>query len=134
MKDGCPKMKKILLDTSVLIDFLRRKNKEESVLVKTLRSGHIPAISLITHTELYARKSIWRKEEAQRELEKLLAGLEIIIPNLGVSKLAGKIRARYQVSLLDALIAAEAVTSRLPLATLNLKDFKKIKEVKVFEI
>lgn len=125
-------MKKILLDTSVLVDFLRRKDKEESVLVKILRSGDILVISLVTHTELYAGKSVWQKKEAKRELEKLLSGLEIIIPNLSVSKLAGKIRARYQVNLLDALIAAEAITSRLPLATLNLKDFKKIKGVKIF--
>lgn len=97
-------MKKILLDTSVLI----------------------------THTELYAGESVWQKKEAKRELEKLLSGLEIIIPNLEVSKLAGKIRAKYQVNLLDALIAAEAVTSRLPLSTLNLKDFGKIKGVKLF--
>lgn len=125
-------MKKILLDTSVLIDFLRKKEKQKSVLVKLLRSEHTLAVSLITHTELYAGGSVWQKKEAKRELEKLLSGLEIIIPNLEVSKLAGKIRAKHQVNLLDALIAAEAITSYLPLSTLNLKDFGKIKGVKLF--
>lgn len=134
MKDVWLEMKKILLDTSVLIDFLRRKDKEESVLVRIIHSKHILAISLITHTELYAGKSVWQKREAQKELERLLSGLEIIIPDLKVSKLAGKIRARYQVNLLDALIAAEAITSHLPLATLNLKDFRKIEEVKIFAV
>lgn len=126
-------MKRILLDTSVLIDFSRRKNKERSLLVEIIRLGYSPAISLITHTELFAGRSIWQKKKARKELKKLLSGLEIIVTNEEVSQLAGKLRAKYQINLLDAIIAAEAIVSRLPLATLNLRDFKKIKEVKIFE-
>ena len=125
-------MKKILLDTSVLIDFLRRKDKEKSLLVKLIREDYSLAICLITHTELYAGKSVWQKKKARGELEKLLAGLEIIMPDQKVSCLAGELRAKYEVNLLDTLIAAEAIVSCLPLATLNLKDFAKIKKVKIF--
>ena len=132
LKDALAKMERVLLDTSVLIDFLRREDKDRSLLIEVIRRGCSLSISLITHTELYAGKSVWQKKQARRELETLLSGLEIIIPNLKVSELAGKIRANYQVNLLDALIAAEAITSRLPLVTLNLKDFKKIKGVKIF--
>jgi len=124
-------MKKLLLDTSVLVDFLRRKKKEETLLAKVFRAGYIPAISLITHTELYAGKSVWSKAKAKRELENLLAGLDIIILNEEVSRLAGKIRAKYRLGIIDAIIAAEAIISQLPLVTLNLKDFEKVKGVKI---
>lgn len=127
-------MKKLLLDTSVLIDFLRRKDKEKSLLVKIVDWGYSPSLSLITHTELHAGESVWQKKKAKRELEELLSGLEVIVLNKEVSRLAGKLKAKYQIGLMDAIIAAEAIASRLPLATLNLKDFKKIKEVKIFEL
>lgn len=127
-------MKKVLLDTSVLTDFLRRKDKEKSLLVKIIRSGYTPAISLITHTELYAGKSIWKSKKARTELENLLSGLEIIIIDEKVSRPAGKLRAKYEINLLDAMVAAEAATSNLSLATLNLKDFNKIREISLLEI
>lgn len=126
-------MKKVLLNTSVLIDFLRKKDKKKSLLVKILQVGYSPAISLITHTELFAGKS-GQSTKARKELQELLSGLEVIIPNRQVSQLAGKLRAKHQINLLDAIIAAEAIVSRLPLATLNLKDFKKIKEVKILDL
>lgn len=127
-------MKKILLDTSVLIDFLRRKDKGKSLLVKIINLGYSPSISLITHTELFAGKNVWQKKKAKEELKGLLSGVEVIILNQKVSQLAGKFRAKYQINLLDAIVAAEAVISHLPLATLNLKDFRKIKELRLFEI
>lgn len=127
-------MKKLLLDTSVLIDFLRRKNKEETLLVKIFRAGYMPAISLITHTELYAGKSVWRKVKAKRELENLLAGLEIITFNEEVSRLAGQIRAKHRLGIVDAIIAAEAITSHLSLVSLNTKDFKRVKGLELLEI
>lgn len=125
-------MKKVLIDTSILIDFLRRKDKEKSLLFKLLRLNRQPAIALITHAELFAGKSVWRKKKARQELTDLIAGLEIILPNEEVSQLAGKFRAKYQINLLDAMIAAEAVISQLPLLTLNLKDFQKIRGLKLF--
>lgn len=125
-------MKKVLLDTSVLIDFLRRKDKEKSFLAEILRLDYSPVISIVTHTELFAGKRVWQKKRARDELEELLSGLKIVILNQEVSRLAGRMRAKYQIKLLEAIIAAEAIISHLPLATLNLKDFKKVKEVKIF--
>lgn len=127
-------MKKILLDTSVLIDFLRRKDREKSLLVEIARLGYSPAISLTTHTELFSGKSVWQKKRAKKELEVLLSGLEIILVNEQVSLMAGKLRARYQIGLIDAIIAACAIEQKLPLLTLNVKDFKKIKGIKLLKV
>lgn len=45
------------------------------------------------------------------------------------SERAGEIRARYNVDIVDAIIAATALIHKLTLATLNIKDFEKIEEV-----
>lgn len=127
-------MKKILVDTSVLIDFLRREDKERTLFFKLTGLDCSLAISLVTHTELFSGKSVWQKKKAKKELEDLLSGLDVIFPNKKVSRLAGKFKAKYRVGLLDALIAAESIVSYLPLATLNVKDFKKIKEIKIFKV
>jgi len=126
-------MKEILLDSSVLIDFLRRKDKKKSLLIKIIDVGYSPTISLITHAELFAGRNVWRSKKAKKELEEMLSGLKIIAFDEKTSQLAGKLRARYQISLADAFIAACAIEKKLPLSTLNVRDFKQIKGIKILE-
>ena len=54
--------KEVLLDISVIIDFLRRKKKEQTVLYLLVEGDYDLSIFLITHTELYAGKSVWEKQ------------------------------------------------------------------------
>ena len=118
-------MKKILLDTSIIIDFLRRKDKSDSLLNKI--SNNFLYISIVTHTELYAGKSIWEREEAKQELEKFLSIMKVIPLVEEISQMAGRIKAyNMNISTLDCIIAATARTHKLDLATLNIKDFEKI--------
>ncbi|MBL7150684.1 PIN domain-containing protein [Candidatus Microgenomates bacterium] len=125
-------MKKVLIDTSVLIEFLRVK-KKKTLYERILTGKWRPVVSFITPAELWAGKSVWQDKNKTELLENLLSGIEIIFPSPVTLKLTGKLRAQYQISLLDAFIAAAAIEQKLSLATFNLKDFKKIKEVKVLE-
>lgn len=126
-------MKKVLVDTSVLVEFLRVK-KKKTVYEGVLKLGWQPVVSFITSAELWAGMSAWEDKVKAKALEKLLSGVEVVFPQDSTLKLSGKLRAYYQVSLLDAFVAACAIEKKLPLVTLNLKDFKKIKEVKVLRI
>lgn len=124
-------MKKVLIDTSVLIEFLRFKRKKtlyEEILARKWR----PVVSFITPAELWAGRSVWESKKKAELLETLLSGVEIIFPSVYTLKLSGKLRAKYRISLLDAFIASAAIEKNLPLVTLNVKDFKKIKKVKIF--
>lgn len=49
-----------------------------------------------------------------------------------ISENAGKIRASYNVNLIDAVITATALTEKLPLATINTKDFEKIRGIRLY--
>lgn len=126
-------MTKILIDTSVIIDFLRRKDKENSLLFTLAQDKRQLYVSIITHTELYAGKSVWEKKEAAKDLEMLFSGVEILPLGEEISKKAGEIKARHAINLLDAIIAATALSSGLDLATLNTKDFKKIDGLTLFD-
>lgn len=124
---------KVLLDTSVIIDFLRQKQKERTPLFSL--SDEDLYISMITHTELYAGKSVWEKESAAKELEQLFSDMIILPLQKDISKRAGAIKAKNQtLSLLDAIIAATAIHHSLPVATLNIKDFQPIKDLTLYPL
>lgn len=115
---------KILVDTSVIIDFLRRKDKAKTLLY-TLAQENDLYVSIITHTEIYAGKSIWVKQEAQAEVEELFSGMSMLPLVTDISKTAGKLKAEnHDRSLLDCIIAATAKYHDLELATFNTKDFE----------
>lgn len=124
-------MKKFLLDTSIIIDFLRRKEKQETFLYKL--SENDLYISIISHTELYAGKSIWQRNEAKEELETVFSGLTILPLEENISQKAGYFKAKYHnTGLFDCIIAATAVEHDLPLVTLNIKDFKNIEGILLY--
>lgn len=126
-------MNSVLLDTSVIVDFLRRKDKEQSLLYRLAGKKLKLSLSIITHTELYAGKSVWEKRKAGSELETILSGLTLIPLDVSISQLAGQIRARYTINLVDAIIAATAITNKISLATLNTKHFTSIKGLKLYK-
>lgn len=124
---------RIILDTSVIIDFIRRKDKENSILYQLLKMGHRLSISILTHTELFSGKSIWENKKLYAQTEELCTGLSILFMDTGLSQEAGKIRALHSIALVDAVIAATAIEYDCGLVTLNEKDFKKIPNLKLFD-
>jgi tRNA(fMet)-specific endonuclease VapC len=121
----------ILLDTGIIIEFLRKKEKEGTLLVELTKAGHQLYISLLTHTELFAGKSVWEDKHLHHALDKLCSGFHIVQPDTDISKKAGAIRAHYRTDLIDAIIAATAINHELTLATLNTKHFNPIKGLKL---
>lgn len=124
-------MAKVLLDTSILIDFLRRKDREQSILVDLTKDDNQLIISIVTYAELYAGKKVWEKKEAMDELESLFSGLTIMDQSREISKKAGQLKANLGLNLFDAIIAATALAGNCRLATLNVKDFEKVENLKL---
>ena len=121
---------KLVLDSSLVIDHLRIK-KLSTAFFETWKS-HDFVMSLVTVAELYSGKSVQPPGPAREELEDILSGLHIVTPTVKTVKLVGDLRARYQLSLGDAFVAALALEMKLPVLTLDTKDFKQVKDITLY--
>lgn len=123
-------MKQLVVDTSVIIDFIRSRDKASTPFFKLTKEYRL-FISILTKAELYGGKSVWEKGKAKEELEKILSGLNIINLDDDISLEGGRLKAKYGINIVDAIIAATAAVYEFPLTTLNSKDFEKIKGIKL---
>lgn len=123
-------MKKLVVDTSIIIDFLRVEDKISTILYKIAEEDLY--VSIITHTELYAGKGVWEKDNVKEALDKILKGTTIVPLDIPISEQAGKIRAQKDRSLIDSIIAATASSIGAEIVTLNLKDFQGIERISIY--
>jgi predicted nucleic acid-binding protein len=120
---------RLLIDTDVLIDYLR--NRQEAVAY--LESAPEPLlISVVTIAELYAGV----KEGTERtKLDVFITAFEIATLDFAIAIAGGLYRRQYHkshnVSLADALIAATAEQYQAKLVTLNSKHFPMMKDIVV---
>lgn len=117
----------ILVDTSILIDYYRKTDKENSVWIALVRQGYSFSISAITKYEIYSGAT-------QNQLtfwDSILQAVTIIpfdevTVNTAVTINNALKRKRKQIDLADLFIAATAVAHHLSFATLNRKHFDRI--------
>jgi predicted nucleic acid-binding protein len=135
LKQGYPIMSNgILVDTSVIIDFLRQKDNSGTAFYRLSKQSKKLSISIITHAELYAGKSVWKHKDARIELEKIFRGLTILPISDEISISAGEIRATHGLDLLDALIAATSIIYNKPIATINKAHFGGISGLNLVDL
>ena len=127
---------KYLLDTNILIDHIRGKKEID---IDILKKG--AGISIITLGELYygSQKSS-NPQKTLKLIRKLLhdLGLQVQILDEEMVFEFGKIKAELEIKGIrledfDLLIAATAKTENLTLVTKNLKHFKRITGLKLYE-
>lgn len=116
-----------MLDTDILIDFLRRQPDAVAYLDGCAERL---LISAITVTELYSGV---RPGRETTELEAMLAMLEIVPIDRDTAVMAGDFRRTYRkshnLSITDALIAASAMNQGAKLVTLNRKHYPMIPDL-----
>lgn len=112
-------MANVLLDTDVCIDHLRGARKLR-------RGGDRFWYSVMTRAELFAGGH-------DRDVRKLLDPLGEIVIDRDIAERAGRIRRTTSLRLPDALIAATAIERRLALLTRNVRDFKKVRGLRLRE-
>ena len=119
--------KRLLLDTDVLINFLRGQPQAVQLLDDTDCEFYLSAVSV---AELYVGVRDGREREVLDQLVGVLRTIEI---STEIAQQAGLWRREYGKShgtgILDALIAACADALQIPLATLNVKHFPMLPNV-----
>lgn len=124
-------MKNCLLDTDVLINWLRGEKWEKSLL---LTPGVDFYISQVSRKELFQYRNI--SDSQKKKIVYFLHCLREISVNADIANKASILMQKYHSYRLkpaDALIAATAWHKNMVLATHNLKHFQVIKEIKLFE-
>lgn len=115
-----------LIDTNIIIDFLRGHQGAIDFLSQTNRTS---LLSTITVTELYSGT---KGEHELQHLELLISRFKIISLTSRIARKGGLIKKEYQpshsIGVADAVIAATALEYNAKLVTLNLKDFPMIDE------
>lgn len=112
-------MADVLVDTDVLIDHLRGHRAFEPGSDRVF-------CSVITRGELFAGTGT--DEETVR---RLLAPLVEIPVDRDLAEEAGRLRRTTRITLPDAVIAATALSLRVPLVTRNKRDFGRVRGLRV---
>jgi tRNA(fMet)-specific endonuclease VapC len=124
----------ILIDTSVLIDYFRKTDKENAALVEIVKQGYTYCISSVTEYEIYrgallGQIAFW---------DNLLQKVAVLPFDKAASRIAVDINAelkrkRKQIAIADLFIAATAIANNLELATLNKKHFDRIEALTLMD-
>ncbi|MCL5028491.1 MAG: type II toxin-antitoxin system VapC family toxin [Bacteroidetes bacterium] len=125
----------IIIDTSILIEFLRSKNKYQTALW-SLKENYFCYTTSVTVFELYCGA---KTDVHTHDLEKLFRWLNILSFDEESAKLSSQIyrelKAKNQlIEYRDIFIAATAIKSGYTLATLNTKHFDRISRLSLLTI
>jgi tRNA(fMet)-specific endonuclease VapC len=124
-----------LIDTSTIIDHLRKGQKSKTVLYR-MSSTYRLSISTVTVFELYAGATDAKKKE---DIDNLLTLFDILPLSVEVAKQAAEIymdlkRRNAMVEMRDIFISATAMYYHLPVVTLNTKHFERIRGIKLIDV
>ncbi len=123
---------RMVVDTSIFIDYLRSKKKSDTIFLNLPDDSEI-FISAITLFELLMGATTESKWE---EIKKLTEDIPVLGLSEKIATLSAKVyhdlrRSNKVIEYRDIFIAATALANDLPLLTLNNKDFKRVKDLKV---
>ena len=122
----------MLLDTNVLISLFQGEPSVTRKLDAWTRAGRELALSIFTIAELLAfRKGT---EEDEQKILEFAKQFPCIAVTNEVATLAGKLKQKHRITIVDAIIAATALIAELPLVTRNVADFKNIPKLTVIRI
>lgn len=125
----------ILIDTSILIDYFRKQNKEKTILYHLFSKEEDLAISVITKYELMFGSN------QQQDLFWIALLQKVHIISLDESIIDENVRIKkelktknQEIGLADMLIAATAKFHQFKLVTLNINHFKRVNQLQILEI
>jgi predicted nucleic acid-binding protein len=121
--------KRILVDTSMLIDHLRKKRKEKSLFYQ-LSDQFVYEISVVTEFEF----RIGCTKRNRDFTETLLSAIQVLPFDSQCAKVAVQLYTDLKsmnklIDMPDIFIAATALANDLPLLTLNKKHFERVKNL-----
>lgn len=127
-------MEDILIDTDVVIEYLRSKEKSSTELIKLMQK-HDVLLSSISEFELYLGA---KTERHQRDLEMIFNEVSVVPFDFGCGRIAAKIwkgreLTHQHLEIKDIFIASIAIYNDVWLRTFNKKHFRGIDKLKMWQ-
>lgn len=128
-------MEDILLDTDIIIEYLRSKDKSKTSLIKLLKKHNI-FLSTITEFELFLGAKTFRHKN---DITMLLNQIQVIPFALGCGEIAANIwnelhETHQSCEIRDIFIASIAIFNNIWFCTFNKKHFEWINEIKIWNL
>lgn len=122
--------RKVLADTSIVIDHLRKSNKSASALFKSIDEYEL-SISAVSIFELYAGATDERKKT---DIANTVSAFETLPFTHDIAVKAGELyialkKSNRIIEVKDIFIAATAIVYDIPVFTLNKKHFERLEGV-----
>lgn len=132
---------KIVVDTNILIDFVRRKKARKGEILWpklvsfTKKEGHQLILPVIALFELFAGDEM-DDPRNQEKMEDILNDIMVLDLAKEIAKEGARLFREYQVNIgpIDYLLAATTLALEGELATLNPKHFRNFKELPLFDL
>lgn len=127
--------KHILLDTGILIEYFRNKEKSKSFLYRLSLNDFKFKVSSITQYEILLGASkeqmnFWKEFFDRVEVLSFKADTAVV-----ASEIYKELKSKNKlIDIADILIASVAVSNAIPLATLNLKHFSRIPKLDILDL
>jgi tRNA(fMet)-specific endonuclease VapC len=123
---------KLLIDTSIIIDHFRKKDKTHTLLIQ-LYQKYMLYISRVTVFELYNGAST---SEKARDIELLLKNVKVVDFTSKIAFEASKLYRQLLsenkiIEFRDIFIASTAIVNKIPMSTFNLSHFERIKNLRM---
>ncbi len=124
----------VCLDTSVLVDYFRKKIKERSLFYRL--AGEYQRLTIASVTEFEIRRGLTSAQEPV--WQNMVRMMEVLPFDSRASQIAVEIdralkRKRKQIAIADLFIAATVIRHETALVTLNRKHFERIDDLILVE-
>jgi predicted nucleic acid-binding protein len=120
------------LDTNTIIYYIKGEERVVEILDRLFSQPQPIYVSAITELELFSFSKM-SSQEVER-IEEILKTLAVIPVDSRIARIAGSLRQKYHLKVPDSAIAATALFTGTTLVTRNIKDFKKIPNLKILKI
>jgi len=125
-----------MLDTNICIYILKNNNEKLISKFSKYKFGDIGISSIVYSELIYGAEKSLRRDENLKNLLRFLSSIIICDYDVEAANEYGKIRSDLEkagniIGSLDMLIAAHASSKKVILITNNVKEFKRIKHLKV---
>lgn len=120
------------LDTNALIYLIAGEESVVNFVSHLLERGGTLTLPTICEAEFFSHTKLTTAEK--RDFERIMPFVRSVPLDSDIARLAGTLRGTYHAPLIDSVVAATALAVGATLLTRNIKDFKRIPELKVRRI